>query len=218
MIHTNATNSNNRHAVLVIMGSVRAGRLCPAIASWVAEIGRISTRLSYELADWPLPPDDEPGVPVLGSYSQDHTRAWSRKIASAGGFVFVTPQYNWGYPAVLKNALDHLYKEWAGKPLMIVSYGGHGGGKCAAQLRQVAEGMKMRPVTTMPGITLTRQMIESGSSLDPKRDFQDHVEDIRRAFSELAAQLESPPLQQCQPVGQAEAPNRASMMVSKVWI
>ncbi len=50
--------------------------------------------------------------------------------------VFVSPQYNWGYPAPLKNAIDHLYKEWAGKPAMIVTYGGHGGSKCAAQLRQ----------------------------------------------------------------------------------
>jgi NAD(P)H-dependent FMN reductase len=191
MIHTNMTNSNNRPAVLVIMGSVRAGRLCPTIASWVAGLGRASTGFSYELVDlvdWPLPADDEPGLPAVGHYVHEHTRAWGRKIAGAGGFVFVTPQYNWGYPAVLKNALDHLYSEWAGKPLMIVSYGGHGGGKCAAQLRQVAEGLKMHPVRTMPAITLTRQMIESGGPVDPENDFQAHVEDIRRAFGELAAQ------------------------------
>jgi NAD(P)H-dependent FMN reductase len=41
--------------------------------------------------------------------------------------VFVSPQYNWGYPAPLKNAIDHLYKEWLGKPAVIVTYGGHGG-------------------------------------------------------------------------------------------
>jgi NAD(P)H-dependent FMN reductase len=196
MIHTKPTYSNSRKTVLVIMGSVRSGRLCPAIASWVVDIGRASTGFNYELVDlvdWPLPSHDEPGIPALGEYAQDHTQAWSRKVAAADGFVFVTPQYNWGYPAALKNALDHLYKEWAGKPLMIVSYGGHGGGKCAAQLRQVAEGVKMRPVTTMPGITLTRQMIESGGPIDPERDFQDHIEDVHRAFGELAAQLESPP-------------------------
>jgi NAD(P)H-dependent FMN reductase len=193
MIHIDATNSNSQPTVLVIMGSVRASRLCPTIASWAAAIGRASTSFSYELidlADWPLPFGDEPGIPAAGGYVQEHTRAWSRKVASASGFVFVTPQYNWGYPAVLKNALDHLYKEWAGKPLVIVSYGGHGGGKCAEQLRQVAEGMKMRPVATMPGITLTRQMIESGGPVDPETDFRAHIDDIRRAFGELAAQLE----------------------------
>jgi NAD(P)H-dependent FMN reductase len=200
MIHTNEANSTNRPAVLVIMGSVRAGRLCPTIASWVIGIGRASTSLSYELvdlADWPLPLSDEPSIPAVGNYVQEHTRAWSRKVARAGGFVFVTPQYNWGYPAVLKNALDHLYKEWVGKPLMIVSYGGHGGGKCAAQLRQVADGLKMRPVTTRPTITLTRQMIESGGPVNPEKDFQAPVEDVLRAFGELAAQLEPAPLQRC---------------------
>jgi NAD(P)H-dependent FMN reductase len=124
--------------VLVIGGSVRAQRLSPQIASWVSEIGRLRSTLAIEIVDlveWPLPMDDEPGIPALGTYNSERTQAWSRKIASADGFVFVTPQYNWGYPAALKSALDHLYREWRGKPAVIVTYGGHGGGKCAAQLR-----------------------------------------------------------------------------------
>jgi NAD(P)H-dependent FMN reductase len=195
MIHANSTNPNSGPTVLVILGSVRAGRLCPTLASWVIGIGRASTSLHYQLvdlADWPLPLSDEPGIPALGSYAREHTLAWSRKIAGADAFVIVTPQYNWGYPAILKNALDHLYKEWAGKPLIIVSYGGHGGDKCAAQLRQVAEGLKMRPVATMPAIELTREMI-AGGPVDPQTDFQAHVDEIRRAFGELAAQLECIP-------------------------
>ena len=131
--------------VQVILGSVRAGRLCPKVSAWVIGIGRASTGLNYELVDlanWPLPLDDEPGIPALGEYAQEHTRAWGRKIATAAAFVFVTPQYNWGYPAALKNAIDHLYQEWGGKPVTIVSYGGHGGGKCAAQLRQVTTASK----------------------------------------------------------------------------
>src|ERR1700722_7931287 len=153
MIHVSPT--------LVIAGSMRPRRIALQIAEWVAEIGRETTKGAFELIDlrdWPLPMDDEPGIPAGGSYEHEHTRAWSRKIAAAPAFVFVTPQYNWGYPAALKNALDHLYTEWAGKPAMIVSYGGHGGEKCAAQLRQVAEGLKLRPVPTMPAITLTRDM------------------------------------------------------------
>jgi len=183
MIHANSTDANNPPTVLVIMGSARAGRLCPNLASWVAGIGQVSSRLAFELidlADWPLPMDDEPGIPALGDHIQEHTRAWSRKVAGADAFVFVTPQYNWGYPAVLKNAIDHLYQEWAGKPLMLVSYGGHGGDKCAAQLRQVAEGVKLRPVQTMPAIVLTREMI-AGGPVDPDKDLHAHVEDIRRA-------------------------------------
>ncbi len=169
------------------MGSTRAGRLCPAIATWVADIGRAYASFTLELvdlADWPLPPDDEPGIPQLGQYSQPHTWAWSRKVAGAAGFVFVTPQYNWGYPAVLKNAIDHLYAEWTGKPALIVSYGGHGGGKCAAQLRQVMEGLKMHPVPAMPGLVLTRAMM-GGAPMDPARDFHAHLDDIRQGFAEL---------------------------------
>jgi NAD(P)H-dependent FMN reductase len=127
MIHTNAAKPTAPPNVLVVMGSVRPGRLCPKIASWVIGIGAASTALGYELidlADWPLPFGEEPGIPALGHYTREHTRLWSNKVGGAAGFVFVTPQYNWGYPAVLKNALDHLYREWTGKPLLIVSYGG----------------------------------------------------------------------------------------------
>jgi NAD(P)H-dependent FMN reductase len=68
--------------------------------------------LAYEIVDlqgWHLPFGDEPGIPAQGVYGHDHTRAWSAKVAAADGFIFVTPQYNWGYPAPLKNARDHLY-------------------------------------------------------------------------------------------------------------
>jgi NAD(P)H-dependent FMN reductase len=194
MTYESAPPSDKSSAVLVILGSTRAGRICPKIAAWVTGIGRSCTTLDFEVIDlreWHLPADDERGIPALGSYAQEHTRAWSRKVASAAAIVFVTPQYNWGYPAPLKNAIDHLYKEWTGKPLVIVSYGGHGGNKCAGQLRQVADGLHMRTVSTMPAIELTDEMIRS-ASVDPQRDLTAHVEAVRQAFAELAAQLQSP--------------------------
>ena len=175
------------------MGSIRAGRRCPQIASWVIKIAEASSNLKYELVDlagWPLPMDDEPGIPAgLGGYSHPHTQAWSNKISAAGGIVFVTPQYNWGYPAALKNAIDHLYKEWEDKPAVIVTYGGHGGNKCAVQLRQVAEAVHMRPMATMPAITLTRKMIEGGPC-DPEADFEADADVVRQAIRELSAELE----------------------------
>lgn len=132
--------------------------------------------------------DDEPGVPHAGDYAFEHTRAWSRKIAAADAFVFVTPQYNWGYPAALKNALDHLYREWAGKPAMIVTYGGHGGDRCAAQLQQVCEGLHMAPLPTRPGLTLSSERIEANSGeIDPAAEFASHLGELRQAFGELAA-------------------------------
>ena len=181
---------DHQPTVLLIMGSTRANRVCPKIAQWAAEIGRSCNDHVYEvvdLADWPLPMNDEPGIPAMGSYAQAHTLAWSKKVAGADAVVFVTPQYNWGYPAVLKNALDHLYREWGGKPAAIISYGGHGGSKCAAQLRQVAGALEMRVVPTAPGIVLSEDMIRRGAPVDPARDFGAYVEPIAQAFRELAA-------------------------------
>ena len=176
---------------LVIAGSVRPRRVALHIARWVAEVGRETTDGDFEvvdLRDWPLPLDDEPAMPHGGVYEHEHTRAWSRKIGQADAFVFVTPQYNWGYPAALKNALDHLYSEWAGKPAMIVTYGGHGGGRCAEQLQQVCEGLHMTLVATKPGLRLPREQIEANSGeIDPAAEFEDHLDDLRRAFGELAA-------------------------------
>ena len=185
MIHTSP--------ILVIGGSVRARRLGIQIASWVADVGRAATDATFEvidLKDWPLPMDDEPGVPAAGVYDFEHTRAWSRKVAGAAAFVFVTPQYNWGYPAPLKNALDHLYAEWGGKPAMIVTYGGHGGGKCGEQLQQVCEGLNMTPLATRTGLKLARERIEANSGeLDPATEFAGHLGDLRQAFGDLNATL-----------------------------
>ncbi|MBB6241896.1 NADPH-dependent FMN reductase [Rhodanobacter sp. MP1X3] len=179
----------NHKSVLLIMGSTRAGRICPIITEWVARIGRSCTDFSYELVDlsqWPLPMDDEPGIPAAGGYIQPHTQAWSRKVASADAVVFVTPQYNWGYPATLKNAIDHLYKEWNGKPAAIITYGGHGGGKCAEQLRQVAGAVKMQLTSATPAITLSSDVIKNGSPIDPDVDFKTYVESVEQALHQLA--------------------------------
>ena len=143
-----------------------------------------------DLKDWPLPMDDEAGIPAGGVYAHEHTRAWSRKIAAAPAFVFVTPQYNWGYPAALKNALDHLYREWSGKPTMIVTYGGQGGGKCAEQLQQVCEGLHMKPLATKPAFRLPREKIEANAGeIDPASEFSAHLADLRQACTELSAAL-----------------------------
>ena len=187
MIHTSPT--------LVIGGSVRPQRLCVQICDWIAQIGRETCGGAFEIVDLKqqrLPMDDEPEVPATGKYKHAHTRAWSRKVAGAGAIVFVTPQYNWGYPAALKNALDHLYSEWAGKPAMIVSYGGHGGGRCAAQLRQVLEGLHMKSLAAMPALVLPRAMIEGNpGKIDAAETFAGHAAEVRQAFEELKVAREA---------------------------
>jgi NAD(P)H-dependent FMN reductase len=179
-------------AALVIAGSVRPTRIAVQVAEWVAGIGREGggTFEVVDLRDWPLPMDDEPDMPQRGVYAQPHTRAWSAKIAAAPAFVFVTPQYNWGYPAALKNAIDHLYREWANKPAAIVSYGGHGGGKCGAQLLEVLNGLKLRMVATRPELPLPRALIEANTGkIDAADVFAAQVGPVRQALGELAAAL-----------------------------
>ncbi len=113
----------------------------------------------------------------------------TRGVAEATAYIFVTPQYNWGYPAALKNALDHLYREWATKPAMIVSYGFHGGGKCAAQLREVLEGLHMRPTATMPALTLPSEL-KHGAPADIAFDaFTSAIPSVEQAFAELISML-----------------------------
>lgn len=181
---------DKRENVLVIMGSTRMGRNCPAIAEWVSEIGRGCTDLSYEiidLCDWQLPMDDEDGLPALHApYRQEHTRAWSKKVTGAAAVLFVTPQYNWGYPAVLKNSLDHLYHEWRNKPAAIVTYGGHGGTRCAKQLRQVAAALKMSVVSTSPAIRLSDAIIRESARFFPGEEFSKYRPKLQSALRELA--------------------------------
>ena len=105
--------------------------------------------------------------------------------------MFVFPQYNWGYPAPVKNALDFLYREWHGKPATSVTYGTRGGGKAADQLRQVLEGLHMRPLATRLEITITdRQVDEDWQLTDLAATMQPYAALTRRIDAEMIEVLE----------------------------
>ena len=104
--------------VAIIVGSTRPGRKGEAVARWVYEIAGSRSDAEFELVDikdYDLPLLDEPLSAIFGQYSNDHTKAWSAKIASFDAFVFVTPEYNHATSGALKNAIDYLYKEWNNK-------------------------------------------------------------------------------------------------------
>nr|ANY57938.1 FMN Reductase [uncultured bacterium] len=136
--------------IQVILGSTRQGRVGASVASWFMQHASARTDLSAELvdlADWPLPFFNSPVPPAFGPSSDPQARAWAAKVGQADGYVLVTPEYNHGYPAVLKNALDHVYREWNGKPVGFVGYGGPGGGvRAVEQLRQVVVELSMFPL------------------------------------------------------------------------
>src|SRR3954467_3434216 len=127
--------------VAIITGSTRPGRNGEAVARWVYEIAQRRGDAKFELVDikdFNLPLLDEQMPPILGQYSQPHTKAWAAKIAEFDAFVFVTAEYNHGIPAALKNAIDFLFREWNHKAAGFVSYGGHANGSRAVeQLRLV---------------------------------------------------------------------------------
>ncbi|MGB0092661.1 MAG: NADPH-dependent FMN reductase [Solirubrobacteraceae bacterium] len=135
----------------VVIGSNRPRRICTGIAAWVqralSDTGLLEAEL-VDLQELDLPFLDEPIMASQGHYEHEHTVRWSELVCSYDGFVFVFPQYNWGYPAVLKNALDFLYHEWGDKPAGLVTYGTRGGGLAATQLKQVLQGLHMRSTET----------------------------------------------------------------------
>lgn len=122
----------------IIIGSTRPGRNGEAVGKWVYEIASKRTDATYELIDLlevNLPLLDEPNSPAMQKYTKQHTKDWSARIDAFDAFVFVTPEYNHGVPASLKNALDFLYKEWNNKAAGFVSYGNAGGARSVEHLR-----------------------------------------------------------------------------------
>lgn len=149
--------------VAIIVGSVRPNRRSSQVAAWLKVQLQQSNRVEFDVIDLKrvdLPMMDEPKIPFTGLYSHAKTRAWSNLVSQYDGFVLVFPQYNWGYPAVLKNALDYLAGEWQGKPVSLVTFGGHGGTQAQVAMRLVVAGLKMIQMTVnlqislMPGDTI----------------------------------------------------------------
>jgi len=179
--------------IAIIVGSTRPNNIGTHVAKWVQKtiepLHGIELSL-INLADWNLPFLDEPGIAARHPYQHEHTKAWSQRVLAEDGFIFVTPQYNWGYPAPLKNAIDYLYKEWNNKPALIISYGGRGGNKAALQLKEVLEGgCKMKVTNKMPGIVLSTEMILDQIRTDLDKHFNVHAQDVQQAAQQLIEDL-----------------------------
>ena len=155
------------HTLKIISSSTRPGRKGPAIAQWIYEKAKGHAEFDVELLDLAvikLPFMDEPEHPRLKKYQHEHTKRWSATIESADAFIMVTPEYNFGMPATLKNALDFLFREWAKKPVGFISYGGMSGGIRSVQmLKQVVTTLSMMPLTESIAIPFfTKHINEHG--------------------------------------------------------
>ena len=119
---------------VLIVSSTRQGRLGPTIADWVFAEARQRDDLDVEVVDLA-----EAMLPAtLTNEPDESVQRFAATIDAADAFIVVVPEYNHGYPAPLKQAIDWLYAEWAAKPVALVTYGGISGGlRAGEQLRQV---------------------------------------------------------------------------------
>jgi NAD(P)H-dependent FMN reductase len=149
--------------LLIIIASTRPGRIGLPVANWFVE--RATEHGGFELtvvdlAELNLPLLNEPNHPRLRQYTHDHTHAWSAMVDPADAVVMVTSEYNYGYPAALKNAIDYLHHEWRYKPVGFVSYGGVAAGtRAVQQLKQVVTALAMMPTQASVNIPFVRQFL-----------------------------------------------------------
>ncbi len=149
--------------ISVIVGSIRQGRFSEKPALWILQHLRKRSGIDaslLDLRDFPMPFFDQPAPPAAPGrppYEHEMVKKWTAEIARSDGFVIVTPEYNYGPPAVLKNALDWVYPEWKRKSVAFVSYGSMAGARSVQQLRETAIELQLAPVRSsvhIPAATL----------------------------------------------------------------
>jgi NAD(P)H-dependent FMN reductase len=149
----------------VVIGSTRKNRIGEKIATWFAGIAHGHGDFEVDVVD--LGSMELP-VNMAGDPSGDVEKLRER-IAAADAYVIVTPEYNHGYPAMLKLAIDLIYAEWQAKPVGFVSYGGMSGGlRAVEQLRQIFAEMHavtIRDVVSLHGVFA---MFDEGGNFEPR--------------------------------------------------
>jgi NAD(P)H-dependent FMN reductase len=154
--------------IQAIVGTTRPDRFSEKPVAWLVD--RLEGRADIELEvvnlrDHPLPLFEEKLAPArsLRNYPNENVARLGRLVDRADGYIIVTGEYNHGYPAALKNALDYLFPEFNRKPVAFVSYGNVGGARVIEQLRQVVVELEMAPLRHAVHI-LPQVMIEAMSA------------------------------------------------------
>jgi NAD(P)H-dependent FMN reductase len=137
--------------ISVIVGSTRQSRFSEKPAQWIFQHLKkrdVDARL-LDLRDFPMPFFDHavpPAMPGRLAYENEVVKKWTAAIEASDGFIFVAPEYNYGPPAVLKNAIDWVYPEWNRKAAAFVSFGSLGGARSVQQLRETAIELQLAPI------------------------------------------------------------------------
>ena len=170
----------------VVITSTRPTRIGPLVADWVLDHvpGGFEVTV-HDLREVDLPFLDEPHQPYEGRYTKEHTRRWSAAIQATQALVLVMPEYNRGYNAALKNAVDYLYAEWEGLPVGCVGYGWHGASYAKSALRQTLERVRMTWVDG-PGLAFDESLTLAGELL-PGESLDAATTGLARMFEQLRA-------------------------------
>jgi NAD(P)H-dependent FMN reductase len=148
-------NTTRKSKILVIVGTVRDGRMGKVVADWyLKEASKASLDVELELLDikaLDLPIFSEATPPFFHQYSPTQEKL-ARLIGSAEGFVFITAEYNYSIPGSLKNFIDYLAAEWGNKAAAYVGYGTDGGIRAIEHLVQVMRYLRVANVG--PQITI----------------------------------------------------------------
>ncbi|GGC05038.1 FMN reductase [Marinobacterium zhoushanense] len=169
----------------IIIGSVRQGRAAKPVADWAFTHAKQRDDMTVELVDlknWPLPMFNLPKSPAAGDYEDEQQQRWAKSVERADAYLFVCPEYNHGYSAVLKNALDYVYAEWNRKPASIISYGGAMGARAVEQLRLSLIALQVAPVPNAVHIAGVHKKIDHGAFNGDDRD----TAQLQRSLDELA--------------------------------
>ena len=95
----------------------------------------------------------------------------------------LTPEYNHGYSAVLKNAIDYVgAKGWAKKAVAFVSWGSVGGARAIEQLREVAVELQLAPIRASVHIPWPTYLAVAGEATRVKPELFAPVNDAKDAL------------------------------------
>ena len=177
----------------IIIASTRPGRIGLPVGLWFEGRARAHQAFDVEVADLAelaLPFMDEPNHPRLRDYTHEHTRDWSAKVDAADAFVFVMPEYNYGFNAPLKNAIDFLHYEWRHKPVGFVSYGGVSAGTRAVQMiKQVVTTLNMFALTEAVSIPFVAQFLDDEGVIDANETMEKAADAMLDGLVRMSAAL-----------------------------
>lgn len=128
--------------ILFVMSSVREGRIADSIMNQVQDELKNYPNLEVSIVDFkelPLPFFDSPINPAHEGFAPENANVakWTHMVENADKVVFLVAEYNHSYTAILKNAIDWIYKPWNDKPIGYIGYGWAGGSRAIKHLRDV---------------------------------------------------------------------------------